>query len=101
VSRFMSIQDFSERTGLSKSALRYYESKNLLRSVGRDASGYRVYSDEQVPIVKFISSLRLADVPIKDIQAYLTEKNENTRQEMMDQWIYMIKSRLNTRMVSR
>jgi DNA-binding transcriptional MerR regulator len=95
LSKFMTIQDFSERTGLSKSALRYYEAKNLLQSVGRNASGYRVYSTDQVAIIKLVSSLRLADVPIKDIQVYLKEADENKRQKMMDDWIRMIKQRLN------
>jgi DNA-binding transcriptional MerR regulator len=90
----MTIQDFSKRTGISKSALRYYEAKNLLQSVGRNASGYRVYSVDQVAIIKLVSSLRLADVPIKDIHAYLKEADDNKRQTMMDDWILMIKQRL-------
>jgi DNA-binding transcriptional MerR regulator len=89
----MTIQAFSERTGISKSALRFYESKNLLRSVGRSTSGYRVYSDDQVSIIKLISSLRLADVPIKDIQAYLKENDDNRRHTMMKNWIEIIKKR--------
>ncbi len=89
----MTIQAFSERTGISKSALRYYESKNLLRSIERNISGYRVYTDDHIATVKLISSLRLADVPIKDIHAYLKEDNETTRQQMMENWIQTIKKR--------
>jgi DNA-binding transcriptional MerR regulator len=96
----MTIQAFSERTGISKSALRYYESKNLLRSVGRTINGYRVYSDDQVSIIKLISSLRLADVPIKDIQAYLKENDDNKRHTMMKNWIQMIKKRQDVLSVS-
>jgi len=89
----MSIQAFSERTGVSKSALRFYESKNLLSSVGRSANGYRLYSDDQVAIIKLISSLRLADVPIKEIHMYLKVEDEDTRQKMLENWIQMIKKR--------
>jgi DNA-binding transcriptional MerR regulator len=89
----LTIQDFSERTGISKSTIRYYEEKNLLRSIERNTSGYRVYSDNQVATVKLISSLRLADVPIKDIQAYLMEDDDTTRQQMMENWIQIIKKR--------
>lgn len=96
----MTIQDFSERTGISKSALRYYESKNLLRPAGRNSNGYRVYSETQVAIIKLVSSLRLADVPIKDIQVYLKEKDENIRKNMMDDWTVMIKKRLDILNVS-
>ncbi|WP_313800039.1 MerR family transcriptional regulator [Cytobacillus sp.] len=100
MSKLMTIQEFSVRTGISKSALRYYESKNLLRPAGRDSSGYRVYSENQVAIIKLISSLRLADVPIKDIQAYLKEKDKNRRKNMMDHWMEMIRKRLDILKVS-
>lgn len=61
----MNIQDFSDRTGISKSALRYYEQKNLLFPRDRSANGYRVYSEDQIATVKLISSLRLVDIPIR------------------------------------
>lgn len=87
----MNIQDFSEKTGISKSALRYYEQKKLLFPKKRSAKGYRVYSDDQIATVKLISSLRLAGIPIKDIQIYLLENDESRRQQMMENWIYNIK----------
>lgn len=96
----MTIQDFSERAGISKSALRYYESINLLHPIKRKENGYRVYSESQVAIVKLISSLRLADVPIKEIQSYLKEDHETTRQQMMENWIQVIKERRNLLNVS-
>ena len=86
----MNIQDFSERTGISKSALRYYEQKNLLSPQERTENGYRVYSEDQIATVKLISSLRLADIPIKDIQIYLLENDETRRKHMLDNWIKYI-----------
>ena len=76
MTELMNIQKFSERTGISKSALRYYEQKRLLCPRERSANGYRVYSDDQVATVKLISSLRLANIPIKDIKVYLLENDE-------------------------
>ena len=89
----MSIQKFSERTGISKSALRYYEQKSLLCPRERNASGYRVYSEDQVATVKLISSLRLAGISIKDIKVYLLENNEAKRQQMLIDWIQTIKDK--------
>ena len=91
VTQFMNIQDFSERTGISKSALRYYEEKNLLTPRERSANGYRVYSEDQIATVKLVSSLRLANIPIKDIQIYLLENDEVRRQHMLTDWISNIK----------
>ena len=96
----MNIQDFSERTGVSKSALRYYEQKKLLFTRERSANGYRVYSDDQIATVKLISSLRLADVPIKDIQIYLLENDEARRQLMMENWITNINKKRDLLTVS-
>ncbi|WPK13092.1 MerR family transcriptional regulator [Lysinibacillus louembei] len=100
MAQLMNIQDFSERTGISKSALRYYEQKNLLFPWGRSTNGYRLYSDDQIATVKLISSLRLAGIPIKDIQIYLLENEETRRQEMMENWIYNVKKTRDLLMVS-
>lgn len=91
----MNIQQFSERTGISKSALRYYEQKHLLLPRERSANGYRVYADDQIATVKLISSLRLADIPIKDIKVYLLENDEARRQQMLMDWIHNIKKKRN------
>ncbi|MFF6014626.1 MerR family transcriptional regulator [Lysinibacillus fusiformis] len=87
MTEFMNIQLFSEKTGISKSALRYYEAKNLLLPRERSTNGYRIYSNEQIATVKLISSLRLADIPIKDIKVYLTENDEAKQKQMMENWI--------------
>lgn len=87
----MTIQTFSKRTGISKSALRYYESENLLHPI-RSKNGYRLYSKDQIATVKLISSLRLAGVPIKDIRMYLKE-NKSVRQQMIKNWIKTLKEK--------
>ena len=86
-------QQFSERTGISKSALRFYEQKQLLFPQERSANGYRVYAENQIATVKLIASLRLADLSIKEIKSYLQESNEAIRQQMLDNWIYNIKKK--------
>ncbi|MBY6269193.1 MerR family transcriptional regulator [Parageobacillus thermoglucosidasius] len=91
MSEFMTIQTFSKRTGISKSALRYYESENLLHPI-RSENGYRLYSEDQIATVKLISSLRLAGVSIKDIQMYL-QANEVVRQQMIRNWIKNLKEK--------
>ena len=99
MSRFMTIQDFSKRTGVSKSALRYYESVNLLQSI-RNESGYRIYTEEQIPTVKLISSLRLAGVEIKEIQGYLRETDGQKKREMLSNWLKTIREQLDMLKIS-
>lgn len=96
----MNIQDFSERTGISKSALRYYESIGLLNPKNRGENGYRRYTVDQIETVKLISSLRLAEVPIKEIQIYLLENDETRRKLMMQNWIENINKKRDILAVS-
>lgn len=50
----MRIQQAAIAAGVSSQTLRYYEQRGLVDGVGRRASGYRVYTDEQVRVVRFI-----------------------------------------------
>lgn len=95
----MTIQAFSEKTGIAKSTLRFYESKNLLHPKRDEANGYRMYSKDQIAEGKLISSLRLADIAINDIQEYLKE-DETTQQEMMQRWVETIRQRQHLLSVS-
>ena len=95
LTELMNIQQFSERTGISKSALRYYEQKHLLFPRERSTNGYRIYSEDQIATVKLISSLRLAEISIKNIKVYLLENDEARRQQMLMDWIQNIKKKRN------
>lgn len=44
----MKINEFSERTGLPPSTLRFYDQKRLLEPKQRLENGYRIYTDDQV-----------------------------------------------------
>lgn len=87
--RLMTIQKFSTKTGISKSTLRFYESKKLLIPVRKEVSGYRLYTEKQVPIAKSIASLRLAGISIQEILLYL-QANEIQQLEMRQNWIQAI-----------
>lgn len=93
MTEYMTIQTFSERVGIAKSAIRYYESEGLLGSVRRNASGYRVYEEGQIEMVRLITSLRMADIAVTDIKRYVKEASEPERQQLMNQWIRAIKMR--------
>lgn len=83
--KMLSIQAFSTRTGIPKSTLRFYEKKKLLMSALRDENGYRFYHKEQIPLAKLISSLRLAQISIQEIQSFLT-LGKQERNDKMTEW---------------
>ena len=63
----MKINEVSKLTGLSKKAIRLYESKGLLQ-VQRISNGYRDYTEADVAALKRIKLLRLAGVSVSDIK---------------------------------
>ena len=63
------IAEVAEKTGVTAHTLRYYERVGLL-SVGREASGHRRFSTQDVDRVVFIGRLRATAMPIRDIQRY-------------------------------
>jgi DNA-binding transcriptional MerR regulator len=64
-----SIAEVAEKTGVSAHALRYYERIGLL-DVGRQSSGHRRFTGNDVERVVFIGRLRATAMPIRQIQRY-------------------------------
>lgn len=73
--QMMTIQTFSARTGLASSTLRYYETEGLIIPHIRGDNGYRLYTEEQIPIALKIHSLRQADVNLREIRSFLSADN--------------------------
>ncbi len=66
----MKINDVERITGLTKKAIRLYESKGLV-NITRGENGYRNYSDENIETLKTIKLLRSVGVSIPDIKLYI------------------------------
>ncbi|WP_409276345.1 MerR family transcriptional regulator [Neobacillus sp. SCS-31] len=96
----MTIQKFSERTGLTPSTLRFYDQKKLLEPSERLENGYRVYSEEQVHQAQVIHSLRLADISIQDIYKFL-EADEEKKQHLLSGWRHEVEAKLASLQVAK
>lgn len=70
----MQIQEVSEKTGLTKRAIKFYEEKGFLR-VEKAFNGYRNYTEQHVELLKEISFYRKLGVSLKDIRLLLEEKD--------------------------
>lgn len=53
----LSIQETAEKFGISPYTLRYYESEGLIPRIERNANGYRVYNDDAIDYISFITCL--------------------------------------------
>ena len=59
------------RTGLTVSALRYYDKEGLLPFVERSAGGRRLVKEEDFNYISIIDCLKNTGVPIRDIKQYI------------------------------
>lgn len=89
----MTISQFSDRTGLSPSALRYYESQGLLEPAERHQNGYRLYSELQVPEAKLINSLRQSGVSMAEIVRFL-RGSHSEKDTIVTRWRSEVQARL-------
>ena len=69
----MKIGELAQRTGLSASAIRFYESKGLLNAVSRQANGYRDYPLEAVAVLSIIVNAQQTGFTLDEIKQVLPE----------------------------
>ncbi len=71
MSRYYSISDVAERTGISAYTLRYYDKEGLLTFVRRSESGIRQFSEEDFEPLYTITVLKRCGMPIKEIRRFM------------------------------
>jgi Cu(I)-responsive transcriptional regulator len=67
----MNIGEASKATGISVKMLRHYEKIDLVRPAHRDYSGYRVYSDKNIAMLRFVRRARDLGFQVKQIASLL------------------------------
>ncbi len=73
----MKIKEFSDRTGLSRDTIRFYEKMGLIPKPKRNKSGYREYDESMVIKTKMVSrakELGFSLAEIKDLSKLLNNK---------------------------
>lgn len=65
----MNISDVEKRTGLSPTAIRFYEERGLI-AVKRRENGYRDYDEDSILLLNKIRTLRSLGVPLADIRLW-------------------------------
>jgi DNA-binding transcriptional MerR regulator len=80
MARALTIGDFSRATHLSVKTLRHYHRVGLLEPASVDpGSGYRYYSQDQIPAAQVIVRLRNLDMPVPAVKAVLAAKGAAAR----------------------
>lgn len=71
------ISAVAKQFGLSRSALLYYDAIGLLSPKVRSAAGYRMYSEQDLLLMKEISCLRNAGLCLRDIRKILGRRSSH------------------------
>ncbi|WP_405486194.1 MerR family transcriptional regulator [Nocardia sp. NBC_00511] len=84
--RRYSIGEVSDRCGLTRDTLRWYERIGLLNYVGRDHAGQRRFSDRDLDWLDLIGKLRRTGMSVADMVRYaeLVRAGEHTFPERLD-----------------
>jgi DNA-binding transcriptional MerR regulator len=87
--KLLTIQKFSEITGLSAYTLRYYENIGLLCDIERDENGYRRYKETDILWIEFLIRLRKTGMPISDMKKFAELRRQgnvtaNERRELLE-----------------
>lgn len=88
----MTIKDVEERTGLSRSNIRFYEKEKLIEPSRNESNGYRDYSENDVENIKKIAYLRTLGISIEDIRSIISEKV--TLQKMLEKQKEVLKNQI-------
>ncbi len=68
----------AQAAGLSAKAVRLYEAKGLLPEAKRTESGYRLYSDEDIAVLRFIHQAKTLGLSLGEIRDILDLRRGGT-----------------------
>lgn len=66
------IGELAERTGVSRDAIRYYETEGVLPEAERTRSGYRLYGPDDVERIEFIGQAQALGLTLEEIADVLS-----------------------------
>jgi len=77
----MKIGELAKRSGMTASSIRFYESKGLLKTVNRQANGYREYPQEAVTLLTIINDAQQAGFTLEEIRQILPGDSSGWRHD--------------------
>lgn len=96
----ITIKEVSEKFGLSKDTLRFYEKKGLIGPIKKTSGGIRNYDEEDLSRIEFIKCMRAAELPIDVLKEYmdLFDKGDKTlakRKSLLEEQRKILKDKID------
>jgi MerR family transcriptional regulator, thiopeptide resistance regulator len=79
----VTVSALAKSSGLSRSALLYYDRLGLLKPVKRSRTGYRLYSSAEVERLEEICLFRQIGIPLKEMRKLLDKSSGNSSMEIL------------------
>tara|TARA_R110000868_G_scaffold68518_8_gene202579 strand:+ start:1943 stop:2332 length:390 start_codon:yes stop_codon:yes gene_type:complete len=76
----MNIGEVASASGVSAKMIRRYEEQGIIGKASRTSSGYRIYSDNDVHILRFVKRSRELGFSMKDIKELVSLWRNKNRQ---------------------
>lgn len=74
----LTVGQAAKRTGLTPRAVRLYEARGLLLPVARTEVGYRVYSEHDIQLLRFIGQSRALGLRLMEIREIINLRRNGT-----------------------
>lgn len=95
IENLLSIGEVSRASGLSPSALRFYDREGLLPPSHVDPdTGYRWYSPERLDVARLVAELRRVGLPVAEIATVLAHDDERTASAVLDAHLHRLEEGL-------
>lgn len=82
----MKVGEAAALANINPSAIRYWDSRGLIRSTREESSGYRIYTTEEIKKILLISSLRKSLYFIDDIEKIIKLVGQNEQKKLIRQF---------------
>ena len=91
------IGELAAKLGLTERTIRYYEERGLLESVKRLEGGQRVYTDDDLRRLKFITKLKMLGLTLAEMQQLETlYRRHRTNAKVLPRLIELLDAHLAT-----
>jgi MerR family transcriptional regulator, copper efflux regulator len=67
----LTIGNVAKRVGVRPSAIRFYETKGIVRPAARGQNGYRIYGNDAVKVLLFVRRAQSLGITLKEIKPLL------------------------------